>query len=329
LIPAASNHLLEASPDVRSSVVLKVALIVNPTAASGAAGRAAPTVQRALERLGATVTLGATREPGDATRLAREARSARLDCTVVMGGDGTLNEVCQAYIDERGQPLAGPPLALVPSGTGGDFRKTLGLGTDLEANVEHLIRCEPRPLDLGILEASAHDGRSVTRAFVNITSFGLGGLTDRIVNAGPKWLGGKSAFFLGTLRALLAYQNAAVRVKVDGRIWLESPVVNVALANGRFFGGGMQIAPEADPADGLFDVIALGDLTRLQTVGLTQRVYAGTHLGQPRIASTRGALVEAEALVPNAEVLIDMDGETPGRLPLRARIAAGALSLRG
>jgi len=308
---------------------LKVALIVNPTAGSGAAGRAAPTVQRAFERHGASVTLGATKQPGDASRLAREFRNAGVDCTVVMGGDGTLNEVCQAYIDARGEPLAGPPLGLVPSGTGGDFRKTLGLGTDLEANVAHLVAREPRALDLGILEASADDGRPVTRAFVNITSFGLGGLTDRIVNAGPKWLGGKSAFFLGTLRALVAYRNAAVRVKVDGAVWLESPVVNVALANGRFFGGGMQIAPEADPADGLLDVVALTDLTRLQTVGLTQRVYAGTHLGQPGIGSTRGAVVEAEALAPNTEVLIDMDGETPGRLPLRARLAPGALWFRG
>lgn len=314
---------------MRSSLRLKVALIVNPTAGSGAAGRAAPSVQRALERLGAIVTLGATKEPGDATRLACAARDAQLDCTVVMGGDGTLNEVCQAYIDARGEPLAGPPLALVPSGTGGDFRKTLGLGTDPEANVEHLVRSEPRPLDLGILDASVDSGRQVTRAFVNITSFGLGGLTDRIVNGGPKWLGGKSAFFLGTLRALVAYRNAAVRVKVDGKVWLESPVVNVAVANGRFFGGGMQIAPEADPADGLFDVVALGDLTRLQTVALTQRVYAGTHLGQPQITATRGAVVEAEALAPNGEVLIDMDGETPGRLPLRARVARGALWFRG
>jgi diacylglycerol kinase (ATP) len=285
-------------------------------------------VQRALERRGLSVTLGATKQPGDATRLAHEARRAALDCTIVMGGDGTLNEVCQAYLDEHGRPLSGPPLGLVPAGTGGDFRKTLELGTELDASIEHLVEHEPRPFDLGILQAVAADGRTVTRAFINITSFGLGGLTDRIVNAGPKWLGGKSAFFLGTLRALLAYQNAAVRVKVDGATWLESPIVNVALANGRYFGGGMQIAPEADPTDGLFDVVALGDLTRLQAVGLTQRVYAGTHLGQPGITTTRGALVEAEALAPGTEVLIDMDGETPGRLPLMARIAHGALMFR-
>ena len=272
--------------------------------------------------------MGATERPGDATRLAQEARRAGLDCTIVMGGDGTLNEVCQAYLDGHGNPLPGPPLGLVPAGTGGDFRKTLELGTDLEASVEHLVTREPRPLDLGVLEATGHDGRPVTRAFVNITSFGLGGLTDRVVNAGPKWLGGKSAFFLGTLRALMAYRNAPVRVKVDGAVWLESPIVNVALANGRYFGGGMKIAPDADPSDGRFDVVALGDLTRLQTAGLTQHIYAGTHLGRPDISVTRGALVEAEALVPGAEVLIDMDGETPGRLPLRARIAPSALFFR-
>jgi YegS/Rv2252/BmrU family lipid kinase len=307
---------------------LKVLLIVNPTAGSGSAGRAAPVVQKALERHGLTVTLGATERPGDATRLAREASAAGLDCTIVLGGDGTLNEVCQAYVDDRGQPQSGPPLALVPAGTGGDFRKTLNLTTDLEASIDRLVTSDPRPLDLGILEATSDAGRPVTRAFVNITSFGLGGLTDRVVNAGPKWLGGKSAFFLGTLRALVAYHNAAVRVKVDGRVWLESPVVNVALANGRYFGGGMQIAPEADLADGLLDVVALGDLTRLQVVGLTQHVYAGTHLGRPAIENTRGALVEAEALAPGAEVLIDMDGETPGRLPLQARVARGALLFR-
>jgi diacylglycerol kinase (ATP) len=281
-----------------------------------------------LGRHGVSVSVEPTAGPGDAARLAHDARTAGTDFTIVMGGDGTLNEVCQAYLDDRGSPVAGPPLGLIPVGTGGDFRKTLGLGQDLEANVARLVSSEPRPIDLGILEAEGHDGKPVVRAFVNITSFGLGGLTDRVVNTGPKWLGGKSAFFLGTLRALVAYRNAAVRVKVDGEIWLESPVVNVAVANGRFFGGGMQIAPDADPGDGLFDVVALGDLTRLQTVGLTQHIYAGTHLGRPDISSTRGALVEAEALAPGAEVLIDMDGETPGRLPLRARIAKNALWIR-
>jgi diacylglycerol kinase (ATP) len=313
---------------VQFSAGLKALLIVNPAAGSGSAGRAVPAVEQALERRGVKVTVKPTAGPGDACKIARESHQGATDVIIVMGGDGTLNEVCQAYLDDLGRPLPGPPLGLIPVGTGGDFRKTLGLGRDIDANVARLVESEPRPIDLGILETEGHDGRPVVRAFVNITSFGLGGLTDRVVNAGPKWLGGKPAFFLGTLRAIVAYRNAAVRVMVDGEVWLESPIVNVALANGRFFGGGMEIAPEADPADGLFDVVALGDLTRLQTVGLTQHVYSGTHLGRPHISSTRGALVEAEALAPGAEVLIDMDGETPGRLPLRARIQKHALWIR-
>jgi diacylglycerol kinase (ATP) len=311
-----------------SRAVLRVALIVNPKAGSGAGGRHAPDLKVALERASASATLFETKGPGDARRIAESCRGGGFDVIGVIGGDGTLNEVSQAYLDRDGKPVAGPPLAVLPLGTGGDFRKTLGLGTKLDEAVERLLTSEPRAFDLGVLRVTTHDGASEFRAFVNIASFGLGGLTDRIVNEGPKWLGGKAAFFLGTLRGLVAYRNAAVRVKVDGALFLEAPVVNVAIANGRYFGGGMLIAPDADPHDGRLDVVALGDLTKLQTVGLTQRVYAGTHVGQPGVTATRGSVVEAEALVPNEHVLIDMDGETPGRLPLVAHVAPSALWLR-
>ena len=90
----------------------------------------------------------------------------------------------------------------------------------------------------------------------------------------------------------------------------------------------MKIAPDADPSDGLLDVIAMHDLTRAQGVALAPRIYQGTHVGEPGVRVTRGSVISAESLVPRAEVLIDMDGETPGRLPLVARIAKGALRIR-
>jgi diacylglycerol kinase family enzyme len=141
-------------------------------------------------------------------------------------------------------------------------------------------------------------------------------------------MGGKAAFFLGTLRAMLVYKDPAVRVIVDGRPWLEAPIFNVALANGRYFGGGMMIAPDADPSDGLLDVVALHDMTRLQSVALAQHIYKGAHLGLPGVSTTRAKVVEAAPLARGNEVLIDMDGETPGKLPLRAELAPGALRLR-
>lgn len=307
---------------------MKLRLIVNPTAGSGRAARRIPALKRLLEERGIQAQIAETRAPGDATRLVHEARADGIECLLVMGGDGTLNEVSQGYLDANGRPLPGPDLALLPSGTGGDFRKTFALGSTLEEAVERLTSVPARPLDLGVLELTAPSGETIRRAFLNITSFGLGGLTDRLVNSGPKWIGGRAAFFFGTLRAMVSYRNAPVRVRVDGQVCLEAPILNVAIANGRYFGGGMKIAPEADPSDGLFDVIALHDLTRAQGVALAHRIYQGSHVGQPGVRVARGSFVEAESLVPRAEVLIDMDGETPGRLPLTARVAQGVLKIR-
>lgn len=307
---------------------MKLRVISNPTAGSGSAVRRVPALKRLLEERGIHAQIAETRGPGDATRLVHEARADGVECLAVMGGDGTLNEVSQGYIDGEGNPLPGPDLALIPSGTGGDFRKTFALGTTLEEAVERLASAPPRALDLGLLELTAHSGEKIRRAFLNIASFGLGGLTDRLVNSGPKWIGGRAAFFVGTLRAMASYKNAPVRLRVDGSLSLEAPIVNVAIANGQYFGGGMKVAPDADPSDGLFDVIAMHDLSAAQSVALAPHLYKGTHIAQPGVSVLRGSFIEAESLVPRAEVLIDMDGETPGRLPLAVRVAKGVLRIR-
>ena len=308
--------------------MLRVALIVNPAAGGGAARRRIPRLLRAFTRVGPLPRVLETRGPGDAARLVDECRRSGVDVIAVAGGDGTLNEVGQAYVDGDGRPVSGPPIAVLPVGTGGDFGRTLGLGDDPDAAVHRILAGEPRPFDLGVLRLTTHDGASVTRAFVNIASFGLAGLTDRIVNGGPKWIGGRAAFYLATVRALATWRNPPVRVSVDGAPWLDSPIVNVMIANGRFFGGGMRIAPTADPTDGVFDVVAVGDRSRLATLALTRAVYGGTHLGRPGITATRGTSVEARPIRPSDVILVDMDGETPGRLPLAARVLPGALWIR-
>ena len=303
-------------------------VILNPTAGSGGAARKKSAITRALTVAGVAPEVVHTEGPGDAGRLVREARRDGVDCVVLVGGDGTLNDAAQGFLETDGTIASGPDLGLIPSGTGGDFRRTFELGDAVEEAAERLLRASPRPLDLGLLSVTSHDGQLVRRAFLNIASFGIGGLTDRIVNSSPKWMGGKAAFFTGTLRAMLVYKNAPVRVRVDGQVWLEAPIFNVALANGRFFGGGMMIAPNADPSDGLLDVVALHDQSKLQSSLLAQHIYKGTHLGQRGVSVTRGKVIEAEPLAATTEVLVDMDGETPGRLPLRAELSPGALRLR-
>jgi YegS/Rv2252/BmrU family lipid kinase len=307
---------------------MRVRVLVNPKAGSGSAARRLPAILAEFEQAGANAEAAETRGPGDAARLVDEARRDGVDCIAVVGGDGTFNEVTQAFLGPAGEPVEGPPLGIVPSGTGGDFRRTFGLGTTTEEAVARIMASPPRAVDLGVLELTQPDGVRVTRAFANIMSFGIGGLTDRIVSRGPKWLGGRAAFLLGTLRAMAVYRNCPVRVVVDGQVLFEGPAFNVAVANGRFFGGGMKIAPNADPTDGVFDVVVLGDLSRARSVSLSRHIYRGTHLTTEGVLCARGQDVRAEPLADSTEVLIDMDGETPGRLPLRARVAPAALRIR-
>ena len=227
----------------------RVRVILNPSAGSGLAMRKVADIGDALRRYDLRHEIVLTRARGHAAELARAARADGVDVIAVVGGDGTLNEVAQAYLDESGEPVSGPDLAVIPCGTGGDFRKTLGMSGALDEAVGRIRHGARRSVDLGVLRITSHEGQEKLHAFVNVASFGIGGQVDALANTGPKWLGGKASFFVATLRAMANYKNASVRVKVDGATWFEGRVFNVAIANGRFFGGGMMIAPHADPSD--------------------------------------------------------------------------------
>lgn len=305
---------------------------MNPLAGGGRALRRLREIQEALGKYNLKHEIILTKGRGDATELGRGARLDGVDVLAVAGGDGTLNEVVQAYFDEDGKAIPGPDLALLPFGTGDDLRRTLGLPSTVDEAVARIRFGARRALDVGLLRFEADGTANARRVFVNVASFGIGGHVDALVNRAPGWvgsaLGGKALFSLATMRAMASYRNAAVRVSVDGAPWFEGKVLNLAIANGRFFGGGMMIAPDADPFDGLFDVTALGDLTTMQGLGMTTKIYKGTHRGRPKVTATRGRVVEAWPLDAHVPVLMDVDGEAVGRLPLHASVAPGAVTFR-
>jgi diacylglycerol kinase (ATP) len=307
---------------------MKIRVIVNPKAGAGSGGRKIAAITRALTESGVDHQVVETRAPGDATELAQRARVDGVGVTVVVGGDGTLNEVAQAYLDETGAPLEGPALAMIPAGTGGDFRRAAELETDVVRAVRRVVEGPPRPLDLASVDVRGERGEPVRRAFLNIASFGVSGTIDRIVNQSPKWMGGRLAFAIGSVRAMSSYRNERVTITVDGTPWYEGRIVVAALANGRYFGGGMCIAPDARLSDGLLDVVVLGDLSFGESLRLSPDLYGGKHIGLPKVLATRGVRVEATP-ADDRPVWVDTDGETPGRLPLAARVFPAALSFRG
>lgn len=311
---------------------MKTLLVVNPKSGGGKTEKTFPQMRKTIEGALGACDVELTKHAGHGSDIAKKAGDEGYELVVAVGGDGTFNEVANGLMASS---KSGTHIGLIGQGTGGDFRKTLAAtnasGSDaaIEALVDRLIASTERPIDAGWLTFVGNDGAPRGRAFLNIASFGLGGLVDRLVNDAPKWMGGSAAFFVGALRAAARYRNQAVRVTVDGELSRQTSIANLAVANGRFFGGGMQIAPRAELDDGLFEVVGLENVDFTQQLRLAPHLYAGTLLGKPGVTYTRGKVVVAEPVDAAEHVLLDVDGEAPGRLPARFEIRPGALRLRG
>lgn len=306
----------------------KTLVIVNPRSGGGATERRWGALAATLGDAIGPFEHRFTRSLGDGTRIAREALAEGFQLIVAMGGDGTISEVAAGFFDGDRPTHPDAVLGVLPTGTGGDFMRTLGVPREFESAARCLRGTATRRADVGLLEYTGHDGQKGTRHFINIASFGLGGLVDEIVNASPKPLGGKLAYLTATLRAGLKYKNQRVKIQLDGSAPEYQTIQSVAVANGRYFGGGMHIAPAASIDDGYFDVVTLGDLGPTDFLLRGYKVYLGSHLGTPKIRCRRAKVVTAAPIDPNEAVLLDVDGETPGKLPATFRVLPGAIQIK-
>jgi diacylglycerol kinase (ATP) len=305
-------------------VTPRTVMIVNPNSQGGRLGKrwkdVAETIGRAFP-FEEAVTQG----PGDATRLTREALRGGAERVVAIGGDGTINEVVNGFFDDAGAAIAPEAsFAVIPYGTGGDFRRTLELPTELADAAKVIAANHRRKIDVGRLELTTMDGRRTVRMFANIASFGVSGVVDRLVNESGKKLG-RLGFAIATARATWAYTNQRVQLVFDGAERVELTINTVAVANGRYFGGGMKVAPNAELDDAAFDVIAMGDFGFGDLMKSGRRLYSGTHLAMDKVTARRARVVEAEPIDPKAIVELDVDGENPGRLPARFELVPAAL----
>jgi YegS/Rv2252/BmrU family lipid kinase len=305
---------------------MRTFLVVNPKSGNGETGRRWPDISAALLKALGECGSAFTDAPMHAAALTARALDEGYRCIVSVGGDGTLNEVVNGFFLAKGGPPVGATLAVVPRGTGGDFRRTFGWTTDLRAACARIHGEATRPLDVGRLSFLDNEGRPAQRYFVNVASFGVSGRVDREVNRASKGLGGKVTFFLASAKAMWRFKDQRVRLRADGGPWTEALVTTVAVANGQYFGGGMRVAPTADTSDGRFEVTVWSGYTLLDFALKSRRIYDGTHVQLPGTRTFSARLLEAES---DEEVLLDVDGEQPGRLPVRAELLPGALNLKG
>jgi YegS/Rv2252/BmrU family lipid kinase len=237
----------------------------------------------------------------------------------VVGGDGSVSEVANGIAGRDGVELA-----VIPRGTGWDFARSFGIPHRLDRAIGVALSGTARTADLGRATYRAWDGSEAETLFANVGSAGMSGAIAQRANDTTKALGGKVSYAWATFAVFAKWQNSELRVTVDDESRV-GRMHDVVVANGTTFGGGMRICPEAQPDDGLFDVLTIGDLTKRDLLLTLPKTYRGTHLPHPKAELLRGAVVTVDAEAP---LPVELDGEQPGTTPVRFEVVPHALRVR-
>ncbi|HVF28607.1 MAG TPA: diacylglycerol kinase family protein [Pyrinomonadaceae bacterium] len=324
-----SADLKNINPQSRLPLV-----IVNPASASGATGERWPGVASALRTHFGAFSCAFTGRSGDGQLIAaREARAGRR-FIIACGGDGTISEVANGIL-ESGEDVE---LGVLPSGTGGDFRRTLRIPARAGDAALSLRRAVTRTMDVGRVTYINHEGSEETRHFLNVASFGMGGaVVERVKEKSAPWLpantskllGGSAAFAVAALHTALTFTKPIVALRLDDKPEFRLQVTNLCVANAQYFGGGMHIAPQAKVNDGYFDVVAVGNLSALLLLANSYRLYLGTHLGMQQVHHACGTRLTARPERGGTPaVRLEVDGELVGQLPATFDVVPTALRVR-
>lgn len=297
-----------------------ITFIINPASGFGKTRKKIKALIKEIRAQKSDAVIWQTHHALHAISLAKLALSNGAKRLVVIGGDGTLNEVINGYFDQDGKPLnKDASLAIVPSGTGSDFMRTIGQKQDFAEAIDKAINGQAQLTDIGLVEARDANGQKIKRYFINVSSIGLSGLVAGFMKNMTRKLGPTSAYFFSTLQAIRSFNPSAITIQANGRKTTVDNCSLVSVANGRYFGSGMQIAPQAELDDGLFDLITIKDLSTLFFMLNGFRVYQGTHLELSNVTSTRQSEVVIDTLSSDA-VYVETDGELFAQLPARFTI---------
>jgi diacylglycerol kinase (ATP) len=249
--------------------------------------------------------------PGKVAEQARKA-AKEADIVVAAGGDGTLHAVIQGVV---GTSAA---IGLIPLGTGNDFARTIGVPSDLSSAIEVLQRCDPLPTDLIRYQTATSEGW-----LINIGGIGFDAAVAERINTGFRGLKGTTAYLAAVFRCLATYRAIPVKATLDSKV-REAPAMLCAVANARYYGGGMQVAPLARVDDGLLDVVMVQKVSKVEFLLQLPRVFKGTHLSHRCVFSDKSYRVTLETSTP---MPVLADGEIVGQTPVTFEVVPGAVKM--
>jgi diacylglycerol kinase (ATP) len=308
-------------------------VIINPESAGGATRDAWPKIASELAAHFGPFTPKFTKHAGEGIELAASAARKGTKLIVACGGDGTISEVANGILSAGSDT----ELGILPSGTGGDFRKTIGISARSSDAARILRDGQTRLIDVGRVTFTRDDGEHESRYFLGVASFGLSadvvarvkeGGPEWLPTKGPKWLTGRVSFGIAMLESALRMGPTRVVVQLDDDPARHLTVANLCIANARYFGGGMKIAPDAKLTDGKFDVISIGNLGAARILANAPRLYLGAHLSMEKVGHALATKIVAHPADSGQRIEIEVDGEIPGQLPATFQILPKALRVR-
>jgi len=282
------------------------ALAINPTSGSGKGAEVGRLVAEFLKRHGERhqiISGGSSSELID--QLSRFISSS-TSCkgVIAVGGDGLFHDVIQKTVSAQ------LPLAVIPAGTGNDFVRTLGWPlTHLDGYLEKIISSPPQKVDLGFVDGEW---------FGAILSTGFDSVVNEKANS-MRWPTGPMKYNVAIAIELPRFSPRHYEIELDDRT-ISTQAMLIAVSNGRSYGGGMLVCPDADITDGLFDVMVLHPVSKIEFLKVFPRVFKGTHVTHPAVEIVRSRNVRI-----SADAVAYADGERIGPLPISAQCVPEAM----
>jgi len=311
---------------------MKPLLIVNPRAGGGRTGSLFAKMQDPIERSLGGFDVTFTERGRHAVEIAKDAALAGRETVIAVGGDGSIHEVVSGLMAARVEGAKSTRLGIIGQGTGGDFRKTLGIEHRLDQYCAAIAGGKTRAVDVGRFSYLDHNEESSSSFFINILSIGMGGLVDQYVADASRALGGTVAYFAASLKGLIHSEIGVLNCTIhEGASSRQEEIHSrmLAICNGRYFGSGMFVAPMAELDDGLFEVVDLGSASRLNFAMGSSKIYTGAHLKSPETKHFRCDKITIELANQSIrdKFLLDVDGEPLGKLPLEVEVMPRALEV--
>jgi diacylglycerol kinase (ATP) len=306
---------------------LKTQVIVNPESNQGGTRQRWKDIKEAIKSFIQEFKYEFTEKPLQATDIAREAIRGGSDLIIGVGGDGTMNEIANGFFE--GSKIINPATALgiLPAGTGCDLTKSLNIPSGLKGALKIITQAPASLIDIGRATFNNRSGEESGRFFLNVADFGVGGEVVRRVN--QRRMERKASSYVRCLvSAMVNYKSRRIKIRVDGKDVPEAEYLVGAVANGKIFGKGMKVAPEAKLDDGLFDLVLVKGMKFFEFCRHGWKIFLGTHLSHPKISLVRGRQIEAFNL-EEGTVLLELDGEQLGCLPATFEVFPRYFPIKG